>query len=129
MADLIEYLRERLDEDEAMARAALTSDRWQADEGCVYADEEILHRAGEPYAGIQVLVAEHVARWDPARVLAEVAAKRRIVNAYVAIVEDYDAEDWHLAGRRDELADVLVDLAQPYADWDDFDLAWKLASD
>jgi hypothetical protein len=46
----------------------------------------------------------HIARWDPARVLAEVEAKRKILSMY----EDYTAERRHLGP-------VIWALAQPYA--------------
>jgi hypothetical protein len=54
--------------------------------------------------------AEHIARWDPARVLAEVEAKRAILRH----------EDVHGEGDY-----VLQALAQPYAGHPDFDPAWR----
>jgi hypothetical protein len=53
-------------------------------------------------------LAEYIARYDPVRVLAEVRAKRAIVE---------------LVG--DEYPQVLHLLAQPYADHPGFDLTWR----
>jgi len=55
--DLVRFLRAQLDEDESVARAAA---------GRLSGDDEWVH----------------IARWDPARVLREVEAKRRIVDGH-----------------------------------------------
>lgn len=65
MNDLVQFLRARLDEHEQAARAANVKQgdpRWTVTDGDA--------------------VAGHIARWDPARVLADVEAKRRIVDRY-----------------------------------------------
>lgn len=61
--------------------------------------------------------ADHIARHDPARVLAEVAAKRAIVERYMHLAEHGDSGDarW-----------VLPLLAQPNADHPDYDPAWNV---
>lgn len=61
--------------------------------------------------------AGHIARWDPARVLAEVKAKRAILAMY----EDYTAERRHLAP-------VIWELAQPYAGQDGWQEEWQLSA-
>lgn len=81
-ADLVAFLRARLDDDERIA-AAVDSTPWrQGDAGSpewdhhlVYVDQDVrvLHDLTEEEAA-------HVARHDPARVLAEVAAKRVILG-------------------------------------------------
>lgn len=67
------------------------------------------------------LIGFHIARHDPARVLAECAAKRRIV----------DRIEW--AARVGSLTDSLLLVAQclahPYADHPDFDPEWRLADE
>lgn len=78
MDELIGWLREQLDDDERVARAATSNPRWSLDEhgdGIVWAE------------GLNVVAdrlypddAKHIARWDPARVLAEVDAKRQRID-------------------------------------------------
>jgi hypothetical protein len=83
-AELVEFLTARLDEDEATARycAAGFGARWHIVENGqdIIEDEtgsEVLH-----YDGLRnPSDAAHIARHDPARVLAEVDAKRRILEA------------------------------------------------
>lgn len=58
-------------------------------------------------------VAPHVARHDPARVLAECEAKRRIVEEVLPIHPDYDP------------LYVQRLLALPYADHPDYQEAWR----
>lgn len=59
MTTLLEFLRARLDEDEAAANAWLT-----------------------PFSNPDTAARDHIARHDPARVLAEVGAKRRIMKLH-----------------------------------------------
>jgi hypothetical protein len=73
MDDLVQFLRDRLDEDEQTARDAKPGP-WREDGGgSVFAthptDEVVDYTDSAP----------HIARHDPARVLAEVDAKRRIL--------------------------------------------------
>lgn len=74
----------------------------------------------------------HIARHDPARVLAECEAKRRIVEIHK--LEDYRgvpscylcAPEYSWGTEPDEgPCDTLLALAQPYADHLDFDPAWR----
>lgn len=107
-ADLTEFILNRIAEDEAVARAALRypSSEWRADEyGEVYesdhfdaADRCSEHPPGVPNmcdderiaAGfadddapeLEAARGAHIVRHDPARVLAECAALRRIVARY-----------------------------------------------
>jgi hypothetical protein len=96
MNELIAWLRAQLDDDERVARAASMAP-WLRDE----ANASIRHsgpsasKSSEPF-GMYVIAsvgaydigrpshedAEHIARWDPARVLAEVDAKRRILELH-----------------------------------------------
>ncbi len=90
MSDLIEFLTARLDEDEAVAKAAieLAPLPWQRS----YGEDgdarwlDILGGEGTSVVetesganGPSLDVAEHIARHDPARVLREVEAGRRIL--------------------------------------------------
>ncbi|HEY9414308.1 MAG TPA: DUF6221 family protein [Pseudonocardia sp.] len=63
--DLVAWLREQLDEDERIAREAnQPGERWFA--------------SGDPSVNLHALTA-HAQRWNPARAVAEVEAKRRII--------------------------------------------------
>lgn len=92
MDDLVAFLRAQLDEDDRAARAAVADNAGGPD--------WINHRGYHPEyqpglgtpSGIRVLsgtsgALDHVARHDPARVLREVEAKRRIVEAFTAAAE------------------------------------------
>jgi hypothetical protein len=75
VADLVEFIKARIDEDEATARAVEAS--WR----CVPGTGEIVASDG---TNAEVCgeahwegVGEHIARHDPARVLREVEARRR----------------------------------------------------
>ncbi|MEV6079673.1 DUF6221 family protein [Streptomyces sp. NPDC052069] len=84
MNDLVQFLRDRLAEDERIARAATPSPWEQTPEkvGCLASAEywEVVDCTGTPMAREN---AEHVARHDPARVLREVEAKRRRLTRHV----------------------------------------------
>lgn len=100
MSDLVEFLLARIAEDEAVARAAAErqGEHWFDEEGIVSSDAEpvnppgsLLHIyapegrwnlwdcEGAASLGVTSEVSAHMARHDPARVLAECAAKRRII--------------------------------------------------
>ncbi|MFE2911260.1 DUF6221 family protein [Kitasatospora indigofera] len=87
-ADLAGFLRARLDDTAAKAQAAIRDGaaRWHTEldrvhDGYAVADEQgrpVVHDEGSPSIGQAAHIAEH----DPARVLAEVDAKRRILKAH-----------------------------------------------
>ena len=107
MSDLVTFLRDRLDEDEAAARAALAD--------------------GDDYHGLGCestqAWGEHDDRHDPARVLADVATKRAIVGLHVALwcADEYctvcDSEAWPCP--------TLRHLAAVWAGHSDYDERWK----
>jgi hypothetical protein len=135
---LTEFLLARIAEDEYVARAFVNelgeAQRWQADEvgGTV-------RRIGTPPFGLSNveartpthLTADHIARHDPARVLAECEAKRRIVERD----GKYLIEQWRRYSDEhhktfDEwftkpYGTTLRDLASVYADHPDYDEAWR----
>lgn len=125
---LVEFLAARLDDDEAVAQRAA---RWN--EGCRdWATD------GEPDW-------EHIARHDPARVLREVEAKRRIVAMHEGEHECRDIRtgvyppDAHLMGEtpgepwmhyatdyfEGEPCATLRVLALPYVDCEGFKDEWR----
>ena len=144
---LAEFLTARIDEDEATARAACipASDRylphpeltiWRYVE-----DEEVIfdYNDGDSWPryvtmdneGIHASVSEvtgrHIARHDPARVLAECEAKRRIVEGLQNILRDApeQADGTALRGYVEALWVVVQELAAVYADHPDYRPGWK----
>lgn len=76
---ITEFLNARLDEDEAVARASvIDASRWS-----VFAVDKYFGQVdsddGAVASSVDLKDAEHIARHDPARVLAEVEAKRKII--------------------------------------------------
>lgn len=122
--DLVEFLTARLDEDEHAARAA-TPGPWAVDDES-YAEavraEDVAVVAGGRWGGEASVFestadALHIARHDPARVLAEVDAKRQLL-AWVL--------RWPMRPHPPSSVDgVLELLALPYADHPDYDEAWR----
>lgn len=111
MSTLVEFLLARVAEDEAVARAAgdEAPSPWRNDCGTL-SDARGTQMAG--YAG--EAAGPHIARHDPARVLAECEAKRRIVEAVASGFYDSDLEV------------ALRDLAAVHADHPDYLAEWVL---
>jgi hypothetical protein len=110
--DLSEFLLARIGEDEEAAQAA-TPGPWEARPyWSASLDDSWASVPDIMPEPIDARDASHIARWDPARVLAECAAKRRIVE----LVEPYVSR---MAG------EVLELLALPYAGHEDYDPAWQ----
>jgi hypothetical protein len=146
--DLIAFLRARLDEDEQAANArplAGHSLRWTAlrvdrphvgasgrvqdrPTWCVYTDERSNALVAET-TDILPLVVEHIARHDPARVLADVAAKRQIIEFWsLAYRNPMDAAmfaglDWDRVRSNGQW--TLRLLALPDADHPDYREEWR----
>ncbi|MEV0598568.1 DUF6221 family protein [Streptomyces sp. NPDC050315] len=151
-ADLVAFLRARLDEDEAVARAAFPAPWTRRDHVAgVHADDATQERPfGSAVAdcrrvpggfGYGTANADHIARHDPARVLAEVEAKRQIVDSYATTLQaresirvrmreviGTDADEFgrlyrqesELINKLDVLGPVLRSLALPCADHPDY---------
>lgn len=100
--DMIKWVRAQLDDDEAIARVISAGgyepQTWHsgpdgpghvgvllfAEDRMIGDPPEAVERYDEPFAVVIGGRAEHrhIARWDPARVLAEVEAKRRILEEH-----------------------------------------------
>jgi hypothetical protein len=115
---LVEFLLARIAEDEAVARLA-SGDRWNrlADGNPKFS--KVVAWGLTPIGAMNAEQdADHIARWDPARILAECEAKRRIVeraedhrdSAY-GEPEQFIPQPWH---------EILRLLALPYADHPDY---------
>ncbi|RZE89168.1 DUF6221 family protein [Streptomyces sp. SCA2-2] len=142
-ADLIAFLRARLDEDEAVARGTTMPLDWHqgpGDDPDWTTSEMVLmwppehHTPYEQDKHWRGLTAEpeglaaHIARHDPARVLAEVEAKRQIVKAHGRLdvsefCETCDGPSG-IPGRPYGCTTVRL-LALPYADHPDYRDAWR----
>ena len=105
---LSEFLLARIAEDEDQARAAQShfegSEQWEATRKADYTSEVRQagsHLVNPSVAKSVVRGARHIARWDPARVLAECEAKRRLVDHYLNWVttEPDRTDDWARAAR------------------------------
>jgi len=111
MDDLVTFLWSCLDEDERSARAA-ESAKWHAKErdGLGLRVVSISHEIGQVTASILSGNAEHIARHDPARVLAEVEAKRLLLTLH----KECDPSCY-----------IVRVLALPYADLPGYQEAWR----
>lgn len=146
MDDLVAWLRNRIGDDYEMAQVAdaLTRPPWVSQvtrDASDYNEGKIVD--GDGLAVVHVedqtperAVAEHIARWDPARVLAELDAKRRILDEHERTECQGHAEPWveHGAacryrcwvcgGDRYPCATLRL-LAVPYADQPGYRDEWR----
>ena len=87
--DMIKWVRAQIDDEERMARAA-TQGAWKLWGMDVLADRDGTSNVNTAQmvaytrheSGLLTFNAQHIATWDPARVLAEVEAKRRILDEH-----------------------------------------------
>jgi len=135
---LAEFLETRIAENEAAASQIGGQHWWAAghpaDSWIVASDEgPVVYNEGAPTEA----EAAHMARWDPARVLAECEAKRRIVEWHPAVsgtgrdgepvigcancIGSEDGQSFTIAGP----CLTLRLLALPYADHPDYQPEWK----
>lgn len=114
MSDLVRFLRARLAEDEQAAREA-GNRRWLEEDNIISLWPE---REDDGFMSWPTRAdARHAARHDPARVLAEVEAKRRII-------EDFTYWQPHDAGF-DALELAVQALALPYSDHPAYRDEWR----
>ncbi|MEV6696204.1 DUF6221 family protein [Streptomyces sp. NPDC051453] len=110
MDELMQFLRDRLDEEAAEAQAAADEfgAEWTVDEAMASVRSntgaDVVEEPGTPCA--------HIARHDPARVLAEVEAKRRLLLWAESAEGGY------------HLLPVVDNLVGIYSDHPDFDPSW-----
>lgn len=126
---LTEFLEARISEDGAAAQDNLWHE-WTAVSGQVDArwwvdSPEVGHLYSTGYVGNgdSRPAAEHIARHDPARVLAECASRRAVL---AECSQWYPTVRGGLAVCKDMAETILLALAVPYADHPDFDEAWSL---
>lgn len=118
--DLVQFLRARLDEDQALARKA--AGRKQGGESWTFGDVSV--RAGDGSLVLRHTWADegaHIVHHDPARVLRDVEAKRQLLDVYLleAAGADEQINDEWRAGST--LAyDLLCIMALAYSDHPDY---------
>lgn len=139
---ITEFLEARIAEDEAGARGALEG---ASDDGLWHVGLSSFDGGSERVTGKGILIydegghtegqAAHIARWDPARALADCAVKRRILafDRNVQIWEprgfssDTAAEAFVSGGPKDvRMRHVTRILASVYADHPDYQQEWAL---
>lgn len=129
MGDLVEWLREQLDEDDRIARGTgQPGTSWQGLEmdGELRDDANAGTVAYIPRAETRA----HIARHDPARVLRETEAKRRTIALceppLVDVTGPQDTERQFIPGEGPPWGlDVLKLLALPYADRPGYRDDWR----
>lgn len=147
MSDLVQFLQDRLDEEERAAREACdrASGHWfVGEEWNVYQAEDISPQ--EDFETNELVVygnmksqSKHIARHDPKRVLVEVEAKRRRLQRHQPEITEYYDRHGEIAsftacgicgnaGGIDDAwpCDDLKDDAAPYADEPGYDESWRL---
>jgi hypothetical protein len=105
---------------------------------CLDEDERVAREGERYWHGIRIESAteveeDHVRRWDPARVLAEVEAKRRILDLYegaCAEVRSFVTADQRAAARvaQFQLEAVITAFAQPYAGHEGWREEWQASA-
>lgn len=148
-ADLVAFLKARLDEDAAIALRASEPAAWMElnrqprptwyvqywadpDRAVIVADPQsssysiVATLEGDDEADAEARTA-HIARHNPARALREVAAKRSAIEEYESVVESMDDYDPDGMGRAmvSSLRGVLEAAASVYADHTDCQEGWK----
>lgn len=143
MNDLAQWLGTQFDEDERIAREA-TPGPWRAHDthlgqygyaATVLSGEgnDTNLRAWFPSMSQQPWDearnvwndAEHVARHDPARVLREIEAQRRLLAAYVQVAANDVNEVEYAHGYANALGEAVRLLALPFADRPGYRESWR----
>jgi hypothetical protein len=121
--DLITWFREQLDDDERIASAAGSlNSTWRevGRTGVIVCSEG--GRAEELIEAHIAPPAPHITRFDPARVLREVEAKRRLVELHSPGSDPCDAHD---ASLRSVPCEVIELLALPFSDRPGYREEWR----
>ena len=134
MTDLMEFLRARLDEDERAARECAGAPWSTPIPGQIHVDAKAiadnklaLGQLGYVATVLHEQDRQHITRHDPARVLREVEAKRRIIERY----EEYSqfdqgtSRDRLFSSLREAYLDACRIHAAVYADHPDYRKEWR----
>jgi len=121
MDDLITWLRGLLDEDERVARAAAECGSWRLEDEWAYGLGVGVARTTAP-GFILPEQWDHIRRHDPASVLADITAKRAILDEIVPALEGYE---WDAVAERSTTERLVRLLASAYADRPGYQEAWR----
>jgi hypothetical protein len=152
--DIVEFLTARYDEEQQLAEAAAAADpapwtanasnergaserAWEHGFGLVIAADGIglWDCEGSSTLCMTASTTRHVAYWDPARVLADIAAKRAIVKAYAGArtrIAEVRRDGYHafdaqrVQGAEEALTVAVLALAAPFVEHPDYDPAWTV---
>jgi len=135
MSSLIKFLRARLDEDQAVAIVA-SPGPWSVDNTtypeAIYDADQATVISGGRWGGEASIFsldedAFHIARHDPSRVLAEVQAKRAILDELERLghLPLSLPEDLQYVGAHQALLGAARWLALPYQDHPDYREEWR----
>jgi hypothetical protein len=133
--ELVDFLRARLDDDEKLARAA-SPGPWHVDEDSdeILAVDGIVVAEGFALSGRQLRATiQHIARHDPARVLAEVDTRRRILGLHAprgrddgcVICDAGNGSCGCMGGDWEYPCDTVKLLALTFADHPDYRDEWR----
>lgn len=126
MDDLVQFLRDRYDDDEQEASAA-SPGPWHVDAEAdeVLAVDDIVVAEGFALSGRQLrATTRHIARHDPARVLREVDAKRRAVDHYEDVRRHAPGHMAYILAEGAVGKQIKL-MALPYADHPDYQDDWR----
>ncbi|MFG2001624.1 DUF6221 family protein [Spirillospora sp. NPDC048911] len=115
MSDLVEFFKARRDEDQWIAEGAAQ------DAGSAWESAKTFGPHGSDP------IDDHIARHDPARVLADVQADRRLIAEYERAVEFYNRPEnqRHSAGEVTGLYTAIKIRAERFADHPDYRDEWR----
>lgn len=122
---IVEFLEARLEEDEAVAKAAFGADptyaTWAYEGDEVFAPMEGERHSRLCLPAVDEDLGAHIAHYDPARALSEVVAIRSLVELYGAL-----SAHWVLNADYGFASTTLRTLAAIYSDHPDYQQEWAL---
>lgn len=128
MSGLVQFYRARLDEDASVALLGGEDvETWSVDGSGGITTVSEYPRVAARCDALDWETQDHIARHDPARVLADVAAKRAIVDAFVEYRDELagaPGAEMRDVGRMEGLEEAVRHLAAVYADHPDYDQEW-----
>jgi hypothetical protein len=125
MHDLVAFYEARLDERELAAAYEPNGSRiadadltwtYQPDDDTDVPGGDVIARGHRIVVDQPEVVAGHIARHDPARVLADIAADRKLVARYKAAVESHEEALQTLAAARKQWGGMSQETADAYGD-------------
>jgi hypothetical protein len=136
VSEIVAFIKDRLDDDEFVARQALHPDAkepgvWMAEphdsddndpDRCHIAEDRKGHYWSVAHE-VFIPNAEHIARHDPARVLSEIAAKRGVVREMESARKNLEERGINVPFF---ITWTLMHLAKVYADHPDYKRDWHI---